>query len=313
MTTSVRNARDKILQAAVVRAEPVTLPPTVVVPPSQLGTGALPGTVTGADGSKIVSATVLRTSTLYTDQIRGTDGTLMFQANKLAAGNVTGLGSLALRNSVLAGEVSGLGALATRSTVYADELGVGTLAAGIIYSGTVAAENLIGGSFFGKEFTGGKFTGSEFVGNTFVGGRFTTNVVTFEKAEASVYVDTWDLFVKATAWLTYVNIDKSINAAGASLDINNITARGTTGVFNLGISGQITTNVSCAGSLTAANLYSNNDVTAPNIYANNLLSINGSLGGATGGRVVLASTRRWCKFTIDGVEHTTTIEFGALA
>lgn len=86
----------------------------------------------------------------------------------LAAGNVSGLGALALLNTVnLNTQVSGalngitqvnyLGTLAYADGLAANQIGAGTLAAGVIYAGTIAAQD-----FSGKTFTGGSFIGSSF-------------------------------------------------------------------------------------------------------------------------------------------------------
>src|SRR5690606_33613986 len=91
----------------------------------------------------------------------------------LAAGSVTGLGALALLNTVnLNSQVTGalngltqvtnLGNLAYVNGLAANQIGAGTLAAGVVYAGTVNAANVNGGSFAGKSFTGGTFTGSVF-------------------------------------------------------------------------------------------------------------------------------------------------------
>ena len=134
------NPRDEILQNAAVRAEPVTLPPTVIVPPGQLGPGTLP-------------AGVLTPSGVPFGQLAGRDtvdlGSQVVGA--LAAGNVSGLGALALVSNVNAQtQVYNLGQLAYANNLAADQIGAGTLAAGVIYAGSVLAENLTGTSIYGK-------------------------------------------------------------------------------------------------------------------------------------------------------------------
>ena len=67
---------------------------------------------------------------------------------QLANGNVSGLGALALLGSVsLANPAQVVGDLA------ANRIGVGTLAAGVIYAGTVNVENLVGTTITGKNIS----------------------------------------------------------------------------------------------------------------------------------------------------------------
>lgn len=91
---------------------------------------------------------------------------------QLASGNVSGLGALALLNTVNlntqttgalngATQVTNLGTLAYANAIAANQIGAGTLAAGVIYAGTVNASQVSAGSFSGKTFTGGSFTGAE--------------------------------------------------------------------------------------------------------------------------------------------------------
>lgn len=83
----------------------------------------------------------------------------------LAAGNVTGLGALALLNTVNlntqtvgalngATQVTNLGTLAYANAIAANQIGAGTLAAGVIYAGTVNVENLVGTTISGKTISG---------------------------------------------------------------------------------------------------------------------------------------------------------------
>lgn len=99
---------------------------------------------------------------------------------QLATGNITGLGALALLNTVNlntqttgalngATQVTNLGTLAYANAIAANQIGAGTLAAGVIYAGTINADKINAGSFSGKEFVGGVFTGSQF--RTAVSGR----------------------------------------------------------------------------------------------------------------------------------------------
>lgn len=176
--SEILNARDRILQAATLRTEPVTLPPTVVVPPGQIGAGSLPGSVTGSDGSKIISADELKVSTIKTNQIQDLSGNLMFQANGRMAFN----------------KVDGLGPLASRASITAPELGVGTLAADVIYSGQITAEQVTSGRFTGKVFEGGVFNGGVFNGVTFNGTTFNsvvfnTDIIRVTNLESFGYLD----------------------------------------------------------------------------------------------------------------------------
>lgn len=83
----------------------------------------------------------------------------------LAAGNVTGLGALALLNTIDlntqttgalngATRVTNLGTLAYANAIAANQIGAGTLAAGVIYAGTLNAENLTGTTISGKTLSG---------------------------------------------------------------------------------------------------------------------------------------------------------------
>jgi len=84
---------------------------------------------------------------------------------QLAMGNVTGYGALALLNQVNlntqtigalngATQVTNLGALAYVNALAANQIGAGTLAAGVIYAGTVNVENLVGTMITGKSLQG---------------------------------------------------------------------------------------------------------------------------------------------------------------
>lgn len=310
--STIENARDTILQTAAVRLEPVTLPPTVIVPPGQLGPGALPEVVTGTDGTKVVSANVLRASALYADQIRDSAGNLMFQANgTMSLSRVNGVGALASQNSVnaAAGQVAGLGALAYQAQVFASELGVGTLAAGVLYAGTINADKINGGSFVGKSFTGGEFNGT-----TFTGVIINTEVLRVNNVKATGYIDAFDLIATGTANVQSLVVGSSIYGPGAGAEVGSLRVNNSATTFNLTSTGHTNLATMSASTITAGgSITSSNDLTGANVYANNSLTIGGSVGGSTGSRIVLANTRRWCRLSIDGVEHTTTIEFGALA
>src|SRR5690606_22154207 len=81
----------------------------------------------------------------------------------LAAGNVSGLGALALLNTVnlntqttgaLNGltQVTNLGNLAYANAIAANQIGAGTLAAGVIYAGVINADQVNAGVFTGLTF-----------------------------------------------------------------------------------------------------------------------------------------------------------------
>lgn len=80
---------------------------------------------------------------------------------QLATGNITGLGALALLNTVnlntqtvgaLNGltQVNNLGTLAYANAIAADQIGAGTLAAGVIYAGAINADNITSGTIVGR-------------------------------------------------------------------------------------------------------------------------------------------------------------------
>ena len=84
---------------------------------------------------------------------------------QLNSGNITGLGALALLNKVDlntqtigalngATQVTNLGSLAYANAIAANQIGVGTLAAGVIYAGTVNVDNLVGTTIRGKDVSG---------------------------------------------------------------------------------------------------------------------------------------------------------------
>lgn len=167
-------------------------------------------TVKAAIGSKEVFATINKVGALASQNTVSLSSQVTGQ---LSSGNVSGLGALALLNTVnlntqttgaLNGQtqVTNLGTLAYANAIAANQIGAGTLAAGVIYSGTINAnkinagtlaagviysgtisankitsgtlasgviyagnidaENITSGSFYGKNFSGGMFTGSVF-------------------------------------------------------------------------------------------------------------------------------------------------------
>lgn len=80
---------------------------------------------------------------------------------QLASGNVSGLGALALLNTVSLNPAPG-SPVTVIGTLAADRVGIGTLAVGVQYAGQINASQINAGSFSGKTFTGGTFTGAEF-------------------------------------------------------------------------------------------------------------------------------------------------------
>lgn len=122
-------------------------------------------TVTGStvSGNRVtIRARVTDGGTNYDDQIVLSKlGSLSGQeavnlatqiTGQLANGNVSGLRALALLDSVsLSNPVQVVGDLA------ASRIGVGVLAAGVIYAGTVNVENLVGTTIVGKNLSGADF------------------------------------------------------------------------------------------------------------------------------------------------------------
>lgn len=97
--------------------------------------------------------------------VKDTYGNVLFGAGyPLSAYQVSGLGSLALKNSVSTWEISGLGSLATKNAVYANELLAGTLAAGVVYAGSITANQITSGSISADRISGGSLTGVSITG-----------------------------------------------------------------------------------------------------------------------------------------------------
>lgn len=71
---------------------------------------------------------------------------------QLSTGQITGLGALATMSRVDVSSVNNLGRLATANQVYANEIGAGTLAAGVAYVGTVNANQVNAGTFTGHYY-----------------------------------------------------------------------------------------------------------------------------------------------------------------
>ena len=113
---------------------------------------------------------------------------------KLANGNVSGLGALALLGSVsLTNPAQVVGDLA------ANRIGVGTLAAGVIYAGTVNVDNLVGTTISGKDVSGAN--------RIFLGG-------SSETAPFHVFMNGGSAYVGATGYIT-------LESASAELKVNS--------------------------------------------------------------------------------------------
>jgi len=159
--SAIVNDRDLILQAATIRVEAVALPPNVIVKPGQLGPGMLPAgvlTPTGVPFGQLAG----QNSVNLGSQVVGA----------LNAGNVSGLGALAMLSTVNAQtQVNNLGQLAFANQIAANQIGVGTLAAGVIYAGTIEVEKLVGTTILGKNVAGGSsvYVGGSSQGNSQVG------------------------------------------------------------------------------------------------------------------------------------------------
>lgn len=81
--------------------------------------------------------------------------------NQLAVGKISGLGALATVSKVDAyTQVNNLGGLAYANAIYADDIGAGTLAAGVIYAGTLNASQIKAGTMSANFINGGTITGS---------------------------------------------------------------------------------------------------------------------------------------------------------
>lgn len=197
------NETVKTLQAATVRIEATPLPANVTVPPSQLQSGTLPAGVAVVPGANFanlpanliagtiqasqLSASVITTSNLSAQSISASQittgqlsasqidsrgllvkdyyGNVLFGAGyPLSAYQVSGLGSLALKNAISTWEISGLGSLATKNAVYANELLAGTLAAGVVYAGSITANQITSGSISADRISGGSLTGVSITG-----------------------------------------------------------------------------------------------------------------------------------------------------
>jgi hypothetical protein len=277
MTTTVRNARDKILQAATVRTEPVVLPPTVIVPPSQLGAGSLPGTVTGSDGTTIVHQGNFRAQTVVADQvdtrgltIKDATGNVIFSAGvPLSSGRISGLGALASANVVnLATQAVGQLNGATQVT------NLGQLA----YANVVTAEAIVAGSFTGKVFTGG-----EFQGTTFKGINMSTENLYVNSVNATDELKAFNVTAIGTSTITNLVVGKDIFAPNAIINTLNLAATNDVRTVNLYAtsSASLPSGTFVNGGLSAGSFSTSGQVSAGS------LSVNGSvtLGSLTAGAI----------------------------
>ncbi|QEI07826.1 pentapeptide repeat-containing protein [Pigmentiphaga aceris] len=235
--STIINARDKILQAATVRTEPVTLPPTVVVPPGQIGAGSLPEAVKGAGGNTLVHQGNFQAQTVIANQIdsrgltiRDEAGTIVFSAGqRLSAARVQGLGDLALQSSIdLATQVSGRLDASTKVTNLGSLAFASTVAANQIVSGSFIGKTFSGGHFSGTSFEGGTFTGTTFNGGTFNGVRLTGDVVNATNIAASGYIEAARLIARTSvdAWDLACNGTFSLNTRPAGAFGKDIVLRG---------------------------------------------------------------------------------------
>lgn len=159
---------------------------------------------------------------------------------QLANGNVSGLGALALLGSVsLTNPAQVVGDLA------ANRIGVGTLAAGVIYAGTVNVDNLVGTTIRGKDVSGAN--------RIFLGG-------STETAPFHAYMNGSTAYVGATGYIT-------LNSTSGSLSVNP-----TLGVSITGNTCYLSSNLF---QVTSQNLSLGTDFTALTL---NCASLTGSLG-----------------------------------
>lgn len=87
---------------------------------------------------------------LMTSDIGEFDLTTAKIIGTLSTGNITGLGALATLNTVDVSKVNNLGALATADRLYANQIGAGTLAAGVVYAGEIDAAKITAGILTGR-------------------------------------------------------------------------------------------------------------------------------------------------------------------
>jgi len=253
--SEILNARDMILQAATLRTEPVMLPPTVVVPPGQIGAGSLPEAVTGAGGNTLVHEGNFQAQTVIAKQIdsRGLTikddaGVVLFSAGvNLSSSRVDGLGALASKNVV---------DLATQAVGFLDGPTRVTNMGPLAYATVVAAERIVGGAFTGQTFTGGTFTGTTFSGIT---------------VRSSDLLEAFDMTASGTSTITNLIVKKDIFSPNAVINTRDLTASN-----NVTANNDVrTVNLYVSGATSFANVYANNDVSAAHLYSRNSLTVAG--------------------------------------
>ena len=128
---------------------------------------------------------------------------------QLANGNVSGLGALALLGSVsLTNPAQVVGDLA------ANRIGVGTLAAGVIYAGTVNVDNLVGTTISGKDVSGAN--------RIFLGGSTQTSPFHAYMNGGSAYVGaTGHISLYSTSGSLSVNPTLGVSIAGNTCYLNS--------------------------------------------------------------------------------------------
>ncbi len=164
---------------------------------------------------------------------------------QLANGNVSGLGALALLGSVsLNNNTQVVGSLA------ADRIGVGTLAAGVVYAGTVNVDNLVGATIRGKDVSGAN--------RIFLGG-------STETAPFHAFMNGSTAYVGARGYIT-------LNSTSGSLSVNP--------ALGVSISGSTCYLSSNLFQVTSQNLSLGTNFTALTLDC-------ASLSGSLGSRIIL--------------------------
>ena len=187
-------------------------------------------TIRAAIGSKEVFATINKVGALASQNTVNLSSQVTGQ---LSSGNVTGLGALALLNTVnlstqttgaLNGQtqVTNLGTLAYANAIAANQIGAGTLAAGVIYSGTINADKInagtlaagviYAGTINANKVNAGSFSGKEFTGGTFTGSVFRTGI-SGERAEIANTVEGFGV-ANITFYDTYGRIGTIVSSRG---------------------------------------------------------------------------------------------------
>lgn len=152
---------------------------------------------------------------------------------QLANSNVSGLGALALLNTVdlntqtvgaLNGltQVTNLGDLAYANAIAANQIGAGTLAAGVIYAGVINATQVSSGSFVGKTFTGGTFTGGTFTSQA------TGRRVVIDADDISLYPASGGRTLISSVSGGGITINTSSSGSNLSVSANSFSSPGIT-------------------------------------------------------------------------------------